>query len=158
MLKKTQCSTLAELSTHCVCLLICLAFVYKMQLWESLRSFFQIRFAVLYILQLEYELCPLFHIHNSFFDQLLQVITNLGLCVSVYDIQSIKDHFILPNDGHPTLTVYILLYVSSLFLNKVLFAIFVHITFRLILTPILVIRYSLFAVMGFESSWFFFLL
>lgn len=80
----------------------------------------------------------------------------MGLWVSVYDIQSIKDHFILPNDGHPTLTVYIFLYVSFLFLNKVLFAIFVHITFRLILTPILVIRDSLFAVMGFESSCFFF--
>lgn len=33
------------------------------------------------------------------------MISNLGLCISVYDIESIKDHFILPNDGHPTLTV-----------------------------------------------------
>lgn len=31
-----------------------------------------------------------------------KVIANLGLCISVHTIQSIKDGFILPNDGHPT--------------------------------------------------------
>ncbi|BFG37563.1 hypothetical protein CerSpe_238370 [Prunus speciosa] len=34
-----------------------------------------------------------------------KVIANLGLCISAHSIQSIKDGFILPNDGHPTFRV-----------------------------------------------------
>ncbi|KAK9950976.1 hypothetical protein M0R45_006439 [Rubus argutus] len=51
-----------------------------------------------------------------------KVIANLGLCVSVYDIQSIKDHFILPNDGHPTLTVVFTLIMFRPFVGEIITA------------------------------------
>lgn len=51
-----------------------------------------------------------------------KVINNLGLCVSVYDIQSIKDHFILPNDGHPTLTVVFTLIMFRPFVGEIITA------------------------------------
>lgn len=35
-----------------------------------------------------------------------QVIANLGLCVSVYDIISFDGGFIFPGDGAPTYTVW----------------------------------------------------
>ncbi|XP_062017009.1 DNA-directed RNA polymerase III subunit RPC8 [Rosa rugosa] len=51
-----------------------------------------------------------------------KVISNLGLCISVYDIQSIKDHFILPNDGHPTLTVVFTLITFRPFVGEIITA------------------------------------
>ncbi|KAF9619085.1 hypothetical protein IFM89_005099 [Coptis chinensis] len=42
-----------------------------------------------------------------------KVITNLGLCVSVYDIRNIDGGFIFPGDGASTFTVCIYVYFSA---------------------------------------------
>ncbi|BBG97116.1 RNA polymerase Rpb7 N-terminal domain-containing protein, partial [Prunus dulcis] len=47
-----------------------------------------------------------------------KVIANLGLCISVHSIQSIKDGFILPNDGHPTFRAILTLCIDGLLFDK----------------------------------------
>ena len=44
----------------------------------------------------------------------MQVIANLGLCVSVYDIRSIDGGFVFPGDGASTYTVYFIIYLSGM--------------------------------------------
>ncbi|XP_021827445.1 DNA-directed RNA polymerase III subunit RPC8-like isoform X2 [Prunus avium] len=51
-----------------------------------------------------------------------KVIANLGLCISVHSIQSIKDGFILPNDGHPTFRVEFTLIMFRPFVGEIIVA------------------------------------
>ncbi|XP_050367684.1 uncharacterized protein LOC126786025 isoform X2 [Argentina anserina] len=53
-----------------------------------------------------------------------KVISNLGLCISVYDIDidDIKDMFILPNDGHPTLKVNFTMIMFRPFVGEIITA------------------------------------
>ncbi|KAB2628440.1 DNA-directed RNA polymerase III subunit RPC8-like [Pyrus ussuriensis x Pyrus communis] len=51
-----------------------------------------------------------------------KVIAKLGLCISVHSIQSIKDGFILPNDGHPTFRVEFTLIMFRPFVGEIISA------------------------------------
>ena len=43
--------------------------------------------------------------YNNISSFLMKVIANLGLCISVYDINSVSGGFIFPGDGASTYTV-----------------------------------------------------
>ncbi|KAL4587894.1 hypothetical protein LXL04_000770 [Taraxacum kok-saghyz] len=51
-----------------------------------------------------------------------KIIADLGLCISVYDIQSIDGGFILPNEGAPTYTVKFRLIIFHPFVGEIISA------------------------------------
>ncbi|KVH89192.1 RNA polymerase III, subunit Rpc25 [Cynara cardunculus var. scolymus] len=51
-----------------------------------------------------------------------KVIANLGLCISVYDIESIDGGFIFPNEGAPTYTVKFRLIIFRPFVGEIISA------------------------------------
>nr|XP_043637340.1 DNA-directed RNA polymerase III subunit RPC8 [Erigeron canadensis] len=51
-----------------------------------------------------------------------KVIANVGLCISVYDIKSIKNGFIFPNEGAPTYTVEFRLIIFRPFIGEIISA------------------------------------
>ncbi|EFJ12066.1 hypothetical protein SELMODRAFT_235152 [Selaginella moellendorffii] len=58
-------------------------------------------------------------IHRLFLDK---VVKDLGLCVSLYDIQSIEGGFVFPGDGAPTYTVEFQLVMFRPFPGEILVA------------------------------------
>ncbi|XP_021898113.1 DNA-directed RNA polymerase III subunit RPC8 [Carica papaya] len=72
-----------------------------------------------HLLSLALEEAIKLELESLFLDK---VIANLGLCISVYDIQSIKGGFIFPGDGASTYTVVFRLIVFQPFVGEIIAA------------------------------------